>query len=1103
MLDGHGTVENYAKRVQELQMGALAITDHGNIHGWLDFYDECKSHSVKPIFGIEAYQARKTRLDRDEEERSGPARNEWDQRGPYHLTILAKNYTGYQNLIKIASGAWIDGFYVKPRVDHDLLSEYSEGLIVLSGCLNGELQQALLRNDVEAALLAATTMQEIVGRDNYFIEVMNHGIDLEEAMVPALVGIAKIIGAPIVPTGDCHYVNKTDHYFHDAMLCAGTKATIDQEDRFKFSGPEYYIKSYDEMATLFEPEWLENSCRIADMVDVKLEFGDFHFPSYPDVPKEESTDDYLERLVWEGAHDRYGDDLSDEVVERINHELGVVKRMGFQEYFLVVGDLVRWAKKNGIRVGWGRGSAAGSILSYCLKITNLDPLAFGLLFERFLVEGRKSMPDIDLDFDDRHRDKVIEYARQKYGEDRVAHICTFGTVKARSAIRDAARVLGYDYQTGDKLAKMVPPDVLGVTKSIDDSLKINQDMANEYATDPDAKVIIDTAKGLEGIHRQTGIHAAGVLITPGPVTDYVPVMRGGKDKDLIVSAWDMNRCEQMGLLKIDFLGLRNLGIIDMTVENIKRYCGEDIDIDSIPLDDDEVFKDLRKGQSMGVFQLESSGMREMMLSLQPESLEDVMALVSLYRPGPMGSGMDRMYINRKHGREVVSYPHELLRDVLEQSYGIMLYQEDVLNVTMSLAGFSVSEADDLRKVIGKKLMDKVGEYREKFVEGCRSTHQVNSNVSNKIYSDIEYFAGYGFNRAHAASYAMVCYITAWLKHYYPASYMAALLTSVATKKDKLAAYLNECHNINIDVLPPSIASSESDFTVIGDDDSILFGLSAIDGVGDAKVDAILTERNEHGAYGSLHDFMRKCDHAVLNRATLQHLSRAGALDELVPESESTLDRNTKLSILEEEKSEIGIYVTEHPLTDVWGHIKNDINTTIGDLELHSHGSSVRVGGIITSVTKIMTKNNRLMYKLRLQDLTADVEVIVFPKEAAKLIDGHLESGAIGLLDGTVQHDGDEENYTSRLIYSTFSKLDLDELLGDAPIILESQEKLSAKQIMRIRDIISSVDGDSTVYLKYFEGSHLVTLKFSKTTSQEVAKSLQNVVSLSALRNVEY
>ena len=658
-------------------MSGLATTDHGNIHSWLDFYDAGKSIGVKPILGSEFYQARKTRFDRDEEERSGPAKNEWEQRGPYHITILAKNNIGYHNIINISSKSFIDGYYGKPRIDHSLIEEYSEGIIVLSGCLNGEVAQALLRNDYQFALSAAKKMQDIVGKENYFIEIQDHGLSEQRKISNLLIEIAQEIGAKIVPTGDCHYVHKKDAQAHDIMLCVATNSNVNTPDRFSFSGEEFYLQSYNEMASRFPKDWLDNTMLVNDMVDVDLSFGEIHFPNFP-IPTKEGSIEYFERLAWEGLKRKYGDPLPQEILDRALHEIRVVKDMGFPEYFLVVSDLVRWAKTNDIRVGWGRGSAAGSVLSYAFDITNLDPIRFGLLFERFLVEGRKSMPDIDLDFDDRHRDKVIEYAKNKYGEDKVAHICTFNRTGARQSLRDAARALGYDFSGGDKIAKLVPPPVLGVSKSLSECMEV-EEFKSEYESNKDSKKIVDTALGLEGLVRQTGIHAAGVVISKNKLTDYLPIMQKGVDNP-VVTQWDMGRVEQCGLLKIDFLGLRNLGVIDSCLKLIKKKQNIEIDLDSIPLDDKRTYEELCRGNAVGVFQLESSGMRQLMVQLQPQNIEDIMALISLYRPGPMGSGMDKLYIDRKHGRAKVSYDHQKLEKVLAPSLGIMLYQEDVLGV---------------------------------------------------------------------------------------------------------------------------------------------------------------------------------------------------------------------------------------------------------------------------------------------------------------------------------------------------------------------------------------------------------------------------------------
>lgn len=571
MLDGLGKPEDYAERAKELGHPALAITDHGNLHGWLDFYDACNKSGIKPLLGLEGYVARKTRWDTDPEELAGPSEYEWDQRGPYHITLIARNQEGYKNLIKISSYSFLEGYYSKPRLDLELLDKHSNGLIIGSGCLNGILQQALARGDYGYALESAAAMQEMVGRDHFFVEIMDHGLDEQAAVRDDTLRIAKELNAPIMPTGDCHYVNQEDHFHHDLMLCVGTGATVSTEKRFKFNGPEYYLQSYDEMLKRFDPQWLQNTVDMAERVDLQLDFSQNYFPKYPQekIPAGITSKQYLDDLVWDGLKVRYGEELPEQVVDKSNYELEVVDEMGFNDYFLVVWDLVKFAKDNDIRVGFGRGSAAGCILSYGLQITGLDPIRFGLLFDRFLVRGRKTMPDIDLDFDDRYRMEVIEYARRAYGPERVAHIATFTTAKARTAIKDAGRVLEYDFAFTNKINQMMPPAVLGVTKSIDDSLKASSELRKFYMENEDAKKVIDAARGFEGLVRQPGIHAAGIVITQGPVEDFIPVMRKRKKDGTfgpVVTQWDMDRVDQNGLLKIDFLALRNLGIIDMAVK---------------------------------------------------------------------------------------------------------------------------------------------------------------------------------------------------------------------------------------------------------------------------------------------------------------------------------------------------------------------------------------------------------------------------------------------------------------------------------------------------------------------------------------------------------
>ena len=1091
MLDGHGDIEKYLTRAKSLGMRGLATTDHGNIHSWLDFYDAGTSIGVKPILGSEFYQARKTRFDKDPEERSGPSQNEWEQRGPYHITILAKNNIGYNNIIKISSRSFLEGYYVKPRIDHQLISEHSEGIIVLSGCLNSEVCQALLRDDYQFALNAAKKMQDIVGKENYFIEVQDHGLGEQKKVFNQLVQIAETIGAKVVPSGDCHYVHKSDARAHDIMLCVATNANIHTPNRFSFSGEEFYLQSYDEMSSKFNPEWLKNSMDVCDMVDLNLSFGEIHFPDFP-IPTSEAPMDYFDRLAWSGLRERYGNPLPPHIIERANHEIRVVKEMGFTEYFLVVSDLVNWAKNNGIRVGWGRGSAAGSILSYSFKITNLDPIKFGLMFERFLVEGRKSMPDIDLDFDDRYRDEVINYARTKYGSDHVAHICTFNKTGARQSIRDAARALGYDFAGGDVVSKLVPPPVLGISKNLSECMEV-EEFKQLYNKDADAKNIIDTAFGLEGLVRQTGIHAAGIVISRNALTEYLPIMQKGIDNP-IITQWDMGRVEECGLLKIDFLGLRNLGVIDSCIKLVHKRKGEVIDVDKIPLDDAITYDELCKGNCAGVFQLESSGMRQLMMQLQPRNVEDIMALISLYRPGPMGSGMDKEYIDRKHGRSKVKYEHPKLAKVLASSLGIMLYQEDVLAVSRELAGFTSAEADDLRKVIGKKLMDKIAKMRSMFVDGCVRTSDMSETLANKIFSDIEYFGGYGFNRAHAASYAMISYVTAYLKSNYPTEYMAGLMSSVVGNKEKQAFYLADCRKLSIEVLPPSINKSGIDFEVI-DDNSIIFGLSAINGIGSSIAEAVINCRDANKPYINVYDFFKRCDPVILKKSTLEHLAHAGAFDDLVHSDSTSFNRLQELDVLEKEKDELGIYVTNHPVMGIWDVLRTKVDCEIIELNNYEAGSNIKIGGIITSSKTLTTKKGQKMYRIILEDISSDIEIIIFPNNAKSLSENDVAKGGIVIISGTLNKEGDDENSISKLFFNSIEKVDSHLFLVGKSIVLDVNKDISLLTIQKIYDIIDTHKGDRPVFLKVDNGSHKITFKFKNETTHSVEKIIKQLVEL--------
>ncbi|NNJ46402.1 MAG: DNA polymerase III subunit alpha, partial [Acidimicrobiia bacterium] len=895
MLDGAARVKDVVARAAEMEQPAIAITDHGVLYGAVDFYRAADQAGINPIIGIEAYITPGSRFDR-------PPRHE-DRR--YHMVLLAENDVGYRNLMALASKAYLEGFYYKPRMDAELLAEHSEGIIATTGCLGGHVPQLLgpdsseegntgLARDYPAALEAAAMYQDIFGKDNFFVEVQDHGIPAERKIMPDLLKIASELGAPLLATNDSHYTHPEEAEAHDVLLCIQTGATIDEPNRFRFSGTGYYLKSAAEMRALFPesdyPGACDNTLLIASRVKTTLPIGDFLLPRFP-VPEGHTEESYLRELVEAGARERYGDVLPAEVRERVEYELRVIAEMGFPAYFLIVWDLIRYAREQGIRTGPGRGSAAGSIIAYCLRITDLDPIEYGLIFERFLNPGRREMPDIDMDFDERYRSEVIRYCTERYGSDHVAQIITFSTIKGRQALRDAARVLGFPYGKGDKLAKLMPPAILGVEATlrqclndpgkgadpaIRDFYSAAAGLRDEIADDGESRRIVDTARGLEGLRRQDSIHAAAVVIAPTPLTEIVPLQQKGEEAE-IVTQYEMHAVEALGLLKMDFLGLRNLSTIERALEIIEKNTGERVDIDHVPLDDPAVFEMLQRGDSIGVFQLEGGPMRALMRNLKPDHFGDIVALNALYRPGPLGAGMHNKYADRKNGREEVDYPHPDLEPVLADSYGIMVFQEQVMQVARTMAGFSMADADFLRKAMGKKIASVMAKQEEQFVAGCVANGHPET-LGHELFGYIEHFAGYGFNKSHSAAYGLVAYQTAWLKAHYPAEYMAALLTSTKKDKDRTALYLNECRQLDVEVLTPDINRSELDF--IARDGSIPFGLSAIRNVGEGVVEAILTEREKNGPFADFTDFINRVDLSVLNKRTIESLIKAGAFDSL-------------------------------------------------------------------------------------------------------------------------------------------------------------------------------------------------------------------------------
>jgi DNA polymerase-3 subunit alpha len=1035
MLDGAARIGDLVAAAVADGQPALAITDHGNMYGVLDFYKECHARGITPIIGTEAYMAAQSRFERPVRRgRIDDTGGEGD-RGEklyYHLTVLAETTQGYRNLIKLSSAAYLEGYYYKPRVDWELLEHHHEGLIATTGCLGGVVAQALLGEDFDGALGLTGRLQDIFGKENLFVELQDHGIAAQRTTNPSLVRIAKALGAPLLATNDSHYCRREDAVAHDALLCVQTGATIHDPKRFKFEGEEHYLKSAAEMRHLFAevPEACDNTLWVAERAKVELELGKPALPQFP-VPDtfrrdtyEKSAADYLAFLTYEGAAARYGKQIPPEVSQRLDFELRVISEMGFSAYFLVVWDIIRYARDSGIRVGPGRGSAAGCCVAYCLRIVDLDPIRYDLLFERFLNPGRKQMPDIDMDFDERRRGEMIRYVAERYGADHVAQIVTFSTIKARAAVRDGARVLGLPYALGDRIAKAMPPLVMGRDTPLsacferveghEDGYMAAADLREMYEQDPDAKLVIDVARGLEGLRRQDGIHAAAVVITHEPLTEYLPVQRkpepGADPGDApIVTQYEMHGVEELGLLKMDFLGLRNLSVIEMALDLIEQTTGTRPDIDSVALDDEATFEMLRRGDSIGVFQLEGTAMRSTLRSLAPTSFDDVAALVALYRPGPMAANMHRDYPDLKNGRKPVTYLHPEMEAILGDTYGLMLYQESVMRVAQRFSGYTLEEADNLRKACGKKNRVLIAAERVKFIAGCVQ-QGYDEALGKQLFDIIEPFADYAFNKSHSYGYGLVAYQTAWLKANHPVEYLAALLSSVKGDKDKTAVYLAECRTLGIEVRVPDVNASSSNFTPrraasdapAGDGlGLIIFGLSAVRNVGEAIVEHVVAAREAGGPFTDFYDFCRRVDPSALNKRAVESLVKAGAFDSLghprkglclafegiieralVRRRESEQGIATLFSLLDDEagdaeagggsrasfdgtwvaipdlefdkgerlafeKEMLGLYVSDHPLMGLEQSLRNVTDVTIRDL-LDSASSADDVPGTIVA-----------------------------------------------------------------------------------------------------------------------------------------------------------
>jgi DNA polymerase-3 subunit alpha len=1134
ILDGASRIDDLVEAAVADGQPALGITDHGNMYGILPFYAACTKAGITPLLGTEAYMAYERRDERLSMRGSTVDDTGGDVEGGrkawYHLTLLAESNTGYANLIKLSSRAFLEGFYRKAKVDWELLEDHAEGLIATTGCLGGHVAQSLLSGDFDDALAKAARLQDIFGKDNLFVELQDHGIEEQHRTNPQLVDIAHRIGAPLLATNDSHYTRPEDAQAHDALLCVQTKATIDQPGRFQFKGSGHYLKSAAEMRRLFKdlPEACDNSLLIARRADVRIELGTPKLPDFPLPPEWTSAGDYLRHVTFEGAKARWGEPLPDVVVERLAYELKVIEDMGFAAYFLIVWDLIRHAKENGIRVGPGRGSAAGCAVAYCLRITELDPIRYDLLFERFLNPSRLSMPDIDMDFDSRFRDEMIRYAAERYGRDHVAQIITFGTIKARASVRDAARVLGYPYAVGDRIAKAMPPLVMGRDTPLwaclaeepppgyADGWKVAAELRSMVAEDPDVAKVANVAKGLEGLRRQDGIHAAAVVITRDPLTEYLPVQRkpdpGGTPEDApIVTQYEMHGVEDLGLLKMDFLGLRNLDVISDTVVLVEKTRGVDLDIDHVPLDDGPTYELLRRGDSVGVFQLEGGAMRTLMRSLAPTCFEDIAALVALYRPGPMAANMHFDYADRKNGRKKVEYLHPDAEPVLSDTFGLMIYQEKLMRVAQQFAGYSLAEADNLRKACGKKIREVMRAEREKFVASVERNGYTRE-LGEKWFDIIEPFADYAFPKAHAFGYGFVAYQTAYLKANYPIEYLAALLTSVRENLDRAGVYLAECRALGITVSVPDVNRSAADFTpVIGEDGTkgtILFGLAAVRNVGTSVAEAIVAEREARGPFADFGDFCERVPIFCLNKQPMDALIRAGAFDSLghtrkgllhvhellvgqivarrrereqgvlslfgdagggsmsfdqpvaIPDVE--FDKKERLS---HEKEMLGLYVSDHPLLGLESALKRKADASLTDVTELPEGSMRVFGGVITGLQIKWTKRGEQMAVFTLEDLESSMEVTVFPKTMVQYAGVIRDDSVV-----TVKARVDKRDDLPKLIAWDITPFSDGPASASEPLCIRMpMGSMSTSVLDSLKDVLSSHHGDVPVHL-YLGGS---------------------------------
>lgn len=1147
LLDGLSRPEELIKTAREQESPAIALTDHGVMYGAIEFYKAAKQQDIKPIIGCEAYIHPVSRFNRDRNSKY------------FHLILLAYTNEGYQNLIRLTTLAHLEGFYYKPRIDFELLQEYGRGLIGSSACLQGQIPHALGEGQEDKAYEILKKYQTVFGKENFFLELQHHpNIPLQATVNQKLIALSEATNCPLIITNDAHYINKNDAPAHDVLICIQTQKKVTDHNRLKYLDdfslrhPSEILQAFPEQETA-----LQNTIEIAQRCNISIKLGQNLMPSFQ-TPFNKGPSDYLQEICYEGLIKRYGDNPPTTAKNRLEYELKIIQDMGFATYFLIVHDIVAFAKSRNIVVGPGRGSAAGSMVAYSLDITNLDPLQYGLLFERFLNPERISMPDIDIDFADNRRNEILDYVNQKYGKDHVAQIITFGTMAAKAAVRDAGRALGYPYSEVDRIAKMIPPPVLGKHRPLKKSLQTDPDLKQLYEKDPSAQKILDTAIKLEGTIRHAGTHACAVIISKEPIVQYCPIQKApGQEEDVQITQYSMKPLEEIGLLKMDFLGLKNLTILETTIKLVKQHRDIDIDLNHLPMDDSQTFTLLQNGETTGVFQLESAGMKRYLKDLQPTSFEDIIAMISLYRPGPMEWIPD--YINRKHGKKEVKFLHPSLESILKETYAIAIYQEQILEIAQKFAGFSLGEADLLRRAIGKKIAKELASQRKKFIDGAIKKGNP-EKLAAEIFEDvIEPFAGYGFNKSHAACYAMISYMTAYLKANFRVEFMAALMTSDSENTDRIVIEINECERLGIKVLPPSINQSWNSFTAI-DNHTIRFGLNAIKGLGSQTTESILDERRRQGPFKNLENFLRRLPPKLINKKNIESLVYSGALAEFaetntvienlegilkfakssqIPEVTEQIgifdllstdkDEHINLKLrpaaplsqlekLTQEKKYLGLYVSGHPLDGLRLYFRKKTHL-INRLSKKETGNIVKIGGLVNNLKKILTKNNQSMLYGTIEDPTSSINFIVFPKtylayrdvfkeDEILIITGKLEErrGEFQLicqeaksisLEKIIENAKNEGLFdaTDKVIRIKENGVNNQEESGNSPFIIRIPDFIQEKNLLSLKQVLNQNRGENQVEIHILspDNTKKIRLPYGVNLNSELKNKIRSLI----------